>query len=78
MIIWAGHSPFLYDFLFGFFLFFMHAALDGLLLRTQWGGGGVAVEPQEGLRPHRKEEEMEGFNQQVEGCEWRGRTFAVC
>lgn len=38
-ILWAGQSPSLYDFLFGFFLFFMHAALDGLLL-TQWGGWG--------------------------------------
>lgn len=34
VIIWESQWPFFYDFLFPFFLFFMHAALDGL--RAQW------------------------------------------
>ena len=34
IIIWAGQSPFFYDFLFSFFLFFMHAALDGFTVES--------------------------------------------
>lgn len=54
MIISAGQSPFFYDFLFSFFLFFMHAALDGLLSKAQWQK--AVVGPQVGLRPTERKE----------------------
>lgn len=79
IIIWAGQSPFFYNFLFSFsffFLFFMHAALERLLFRAQWQkaavGHQVGLGPTEMMRRRRG-----GVSWQMDGSEWTSGTFAV-